>query len=69
MVSEKAGFGTDQLATREAVGFVEDVLTDFRENARNAEAMNDILNLLKVFSRFGQREALELVWRLDEIFR
>jgi len=65
----KAGYQQDSLAVAECVGIVESMLTDFRTYMRDPAVMADVLALLDVFANVGWPTALQLVWRLDEVFR
>ena len=67
--SEQFGYTLDALAVMDAVEFVELVLTDYRNEVRDGEALEDLLNLLDMFAKTGWTDALKLVWRLDEVFR
>ncbi len=48
---------------------VESVLADYRNEVQEGEALADLLRLLDVFAKAGWPQALQLVWRLDEVFR
>jgi hypothetical protein len=48
---------------------VQSILVDYRDDVRDAESINNLLELLDAFIEAGWPEALNLVWRLDEIFR
>ena len=67
--SEPAGYTLDPIATREVVKLVEAVLADYRYDFREGEPLLDLMSLLDIFAKTGDIQALELVWRLDEIFR
>ena|SRR5258708_39772541 len=68
--SEPFGYNLDPLATREVVAIAEQILADHRSNlAENDSALEDLLLLLDTFAKAGWPEALQLVWRLDELFR
>ena len=67
--SEPFGYNLDGLAVRDIVEFVEIVLADHRNEVRDGEALEDLLNLLDLFAKIGWSDALKLVWRLDEVFR
>ena len=67
--SQQTGFNLDSLAVAEVVKFVEIVLADHRSEVREGQALEDLLNLLDIFSEVGWSEALRVVWRLDEVFR
>ena len=68
--SEKFGYTLDSVAVMDIVEFVEIVLADYRHVVRDdEECMNDLLSLLDMFAKTGWTDALNLVWRLDEVFR
>lgn len=67
--SEPFGYNLDSIAVRDIVEFVEIVLADHRDEVRDGEALEDLLNLLDMFAKTGWTDALKLVWRLDEVFR
>lgn len=67
--SEKFGYTLDSIAVRDVVEFVEIVLADYRDEVRDGESLEDLLNLLDMFAKTGWTDALKLVWRLDEVFR
>lgn len=67
--SEAAGYNIDSIAIKEVVTLVESVLADYRNEVQEGEALADLLRLLDVFAKAGWPQALQLVWRLDEVFR
>lgn len=68
--SERFGYTLDSIAVMDIVELVEIVLADHRRVVRdNEECMEDLLNLLDLFAKTGWTDALNLVWRLDEVFR
>ena len=67
--SERFGYNLDGLAVTDVVEFVEIVLADHRDEVRDGESLEDLLNLLDMFAKTGWSDALKLVWRLDEVFR
>lgn len=67
--SKEFGYNLDSLAVAEVVKFVEIVLADYRSEAREGQALDDLVSLLDVFAEVGWSEALRVVWRLDEVFR
>lgn len=66
---EGAGYNIDSLAIREVVQLVERVLADHRSEVQDAEALQALMDLLDVFAATGWPEAIQLVWRLDDLFR
>ena len=68
--SERFGYNLDVIAVKDIVDFVELVLADHRLDVReDDDCMESLLNLLDLFAKTGSTDALNLVWRLDEIFR
>ncbi len=67
--SEPFGYNLDAVAVQDVVEFVEIILADYRDEVRDGEALEDLLNLLDMFAKTGWSDALRLVWRLDEVFR
>ena len=68
--SERFGYNLDSIAVKDIVDFVEIVLADYRQVVRdNDDCMESLLNLLDLFAKTGWTDALNLVWRLDEVFR
>ena len=66
---EGAGYNIDSLAIREVVQLVERVLADHRSEVQDGEALQALMDLLDVFAATGWPEAIQLVWRLDDLFR
>ena len=67
--SEPFGYSLDAVAVDDVVKLVEIVLADYRNEVREGEGLEDLLNLLDIFAKTGWPDALRLVWRLDEVFR
>jgi hypothetical protein len=67
--SKPMGYNIDPLAIREVVKLVETTITDYRLEVREDKSLQDLLALLDVFAESGWPEAIQLVWRLDELFR
>ena len=66
---QSAGYNIDALAVGEVVRLVERVLADHRGEVQDAAALQALMDLLDVFAATGWPEAIQLVWRLDELFR
>ncbi len=58
----------DQTTMREIVKLTEKLLADHKEILSKKEHFNSLINILDQFARSGWQEALELTWRLKEIF-
>lgn len=67
--SKPYGYNLDSLAVREVVNLVETALADHRAELRQEDALEAVLILLDVFAEAGWPDALNVVWRLDEVFR
>jgi hypothetical protein len=67
--SKPHGYNLDSLAMNEVVKLVEAILADHRSEIHDADSIKSLLNLLDAFIEAGWPEALQLVWRLDEIYR
>lgn len=59
----------DPSAIREVVKYTERLFTDHKSMLTEPEAFAQIMNLLNIYVRSGWPEALDLLWKLDEIFR
>jgi hypothetical protein len=66
---EGANYNIDSLAIREVVQLVERILADHRSDVQDAEPLQALMDLLDVFAATGWPEAIQLVWRLDDLFR
>ena len=67
--SQRFNYNLDSMAMKETVELVERMLADFRTDIRNESSIKDLLSLLDSFIEAGWPDALNLVWRLDEIYR
>jgi len=67
--STKGRYPFDSLAIKEVVELVEHLLADHRADIRDAASLKNLLQLLDTFASAGWPEALQLVWRLDEVYR
>jgi hypothetical protein len=67
--SKRFGYNLDPMAMEEIVKLVESVLADYRDSVQEDTAINNLLAILDAFVEAGWPEALNLVWRLDEIYR
>jgi hypothetical protein len=67
--SKRFGFNIDSIAMTDTVKLVESILADYRPNIQNTQSLTDLMNLLDAFVEVGWPDALNLVWRLDEVYR
>lgn len=64
----KSGFTGDYETLKETVKLIERVLVDHKDVLYEEENFNQIIIILDQFANSGWQEALELTWRLKEIF-
>jgi len=67
--SKPFNYNMDSLAIGETTKLVESIIADYRYDVKEGQSLNDLLDLLDIFAEAGWSEALNLIWRLDEIFR
>ena len=67
--SKPHGYNLDSLAMKEVVKLVEAIFADHRSEIQDPASISCLLNLLDAFVEAGWPDALQLVWRLDEIYR
>lgn len=67
--SKKFAYNLDSLAMSEAVRLVEAIVADHRDAVQDEGPARHLLEILAAFVEAGWPEALDLVWRLDEIYR
>ena len=67
--SKRFNYNLDSMALGEVVKLVESILADYRDKVQDEVSVNHLLEVLDAFVEAGWPEALNLVWRLDEIYR
>jgi len=67
--SKPFNYNFDSLAMKEIVRLIESILADHRAEIQDEDSIRHLLNLLDSFVEAGWPDALQLVWRLDEIYR
>jgi hypothetical protein len=67
--SKRYDYNLDGLAMKEVVKLVESLLADYREDIQDDRSVTHLLNVLDAFVQAGWPDALNLVWRLDEVYR
>ncbi len=63
------GYNLDPMAQHEVVELVEELLADHRSALRSGPGLANLERLLNIFAEVGWPESIQLVWRLDEVFR
>jgi len=67
--STKAGYTLDSMAIREIVKFTETILADHREILLDDTSFSQLLDILDIYVNSGWVDALNLLWKLDEVFK
>jgi len=67
--SKRFNDNLDSMAMKETVKLVESILADHRESVQEESSIRNLLELLDAFVEAEWLEALNLVWRSDEIYR
>lgn len=67
--SHQSGYTFDSTAIEEIVRFTESILSDHKYLLLDTNHLNEVVEILNLFVKSGWNQALELVWRLDEVFR
>ena len=67
--SKRFSYNLDSMAMSDIVKLVESVLADYRDKVQEESSIKNLLSILDAFVEAGWPEALNLVWRLDEIYR
>lgn len=68
-LSFHAGYTFDSFSIREMISLTEKLLADHRELLTEKEPFDNLIQLLDLYMNSGWTEALELLWKLDEIFK
>jgi len=67
--SKRFNYNLDGMAMKEVVKLVESILADYRDKVQEDSSIINLLEVLDAFVEVGWPDALNLVWRLDEIYR
>jgi len=67
--SKGYNYNLDSMAIMEVTKLVEKVLADYRDQFQDEENIKNLVGLLDIFADTGWPQALNLVWRLDDIYR
>lgn len=67
--SIQTGYIFDSFSIREIVALTEKLLADHRELLLQEKPFQDLLSILEIHINSGWVDALELLWRLDEVFK
>jgi len=67
--STPAGYNFDRMGMRETVKLCETILSDHKDLLSDENSLKNLLDMLDIFVKAGWPEPLNLIWRLDEIYR
>lgn len=67
--SVKTGYTFDSSSIREVVSLTEKLLVDHKNLLLEQNAFNELIDLLDIYINSGWPDALELLWKLDDIFK
>jgi len=68
-VSMQGGYTFDSFAIQEVIKLTEKLLADHRRILLDDDCFRDLMSILDIYINSGWVEALELLWRLDEVFK
>ena len=68
-LSRTTGYTFDSMAVREVVALTEKLLADHRDLLTETGSFDQLIFLLDTYMQSGWNDALELLWKLDEIFK
>lgn len=68
-LSYQTGYTFDAFSIREMINLTEKLLADHRGLLTEKEPFDNLIQLLDIYMESGWNEALELLWKLDEIFK
>lgn len=67
--SVQSGYNFDSFSIREIVNLTEKILADHREILMDNDSFQNLLSILEIHIESGWVDALELLWKLDEVFK
>ncbi|PZR29159.1 MAG: hypothetical protein DI535_03860 [Citrobacter freundii] len=67
--SAQVGYTFDSYSIREIVSLTQKLLADHRDILMEEQPFGDLLSILDIHIHSGWVDALELLWRLDEVFK
>ncbi|MGN6602746.1 MAG: NACHT domain-containing protein [Ginsengibacter sp.] len=67
--ARQTGYTFDSYAIQDVVSITEKILADNRALLLEEESFNNLIDLLDIYINSGWIEALDLLWKLDEVFK
>lgn len=67
--SVSSGYTFDSLSIKEIIDLTEKLLADHRDILLDKGPFQDLLSILDIYINSGWVDALQLLWRLDEVFK
>ena len=68
-LSSRTGYTFDSSAIKEIVSLTETLFVDHKQLLKNDVSLNQLVSILNIYVKSGWPEALELLWKLDEVFK
>ncbi len=68
-LSVDGGYTFDSYSIQEMTKLTEKLLADHRDLLMEDEPFNDLIDMLDIYMKSGWVDALQLLWKLDEVFR
>ena len=68
-LSYRTGYTFDSSAIKEVVSLTESLFADHKQLLQNNDSLNHLVSILNIYVESGWTEALELLWKLDEVFK
>lgn len=65
----QANYTFDSFAIREIISLTEHLVADHRDLLLEEEAFSNLIGILDIYINSGWVDALELLWKLDDIFK
>jgi len=69
ILAQKTGYSFDPSSIREVVNLTETIFVDHKELLKDEESLNNLVDILNVYVESGWTQALDLLWKLDEVFK
>lgn len=67
--STKVGYVSDSLATKQMVDIIKKTFADHKLEIQKEDVLKNILSILDCFAEIGNGDAVNFIWRLEEIYR
>lgn len=65
----KTGYRNDSLAVNEVLDIINTIFVDFKPILHDSDVSSDMIKILDTFIDAGWSQAIDLIWRLEEVYR